>query len=589
METSAKIKRVFTIEEKCTGCNKCIAVCPVDCANQVYRAYDGARKIMVDNEYCIACGACLSVCDHQARDYADDTAAFLKDLEKRIPMTVVVAPAAQVHFAELQRLFGWLKYLGVEKIYDVSYGADLATWAYLRSREADKAPTSIGQSCSAIVNYCQRYMSELLPYLMPIQSPLLCLAIYLRRHLGLTGSIAFLSPCVAKAEEIVDANTENLVNYNVTFKKLQAKLVADEVDLSLYPALDFDGFPAGLGHVYSRPGGFTETIRATEPDIWIRQMESVDRVYPYLQEYWQRLQEGKPVPELLDVLNCSGGCNCGTGTRRNVAPDDMDAMTNAKKAKVRERTLKESAEGIVYSPHAYFDRHLDWRDFQRRYTAEPMASGKFVDEDLEPVFSFLHKKTPQSRNINCHACGYGDCKRFAQALKLAMNVPESCIDYQRSVLKMDMLTGLLNHGGLGEAMENVLRWYRAEPIDLSLIMMDVDDFKSVNDRFGHDVGDVALQTVARAIERNLRATDYAGRWGGDEYMIILPNTSKEAAMTVAERIRQDIAASDVLPGGARFTSSAGIAAAQKGDSSVEFFQRADQALYEAKKHKHRKQ
>lgn len=73
-------KRVFTHEEKCTGCNKCISVCPVDCANQVYRAFDGTRKVMVDSEYCISCGACITVCDHQARDYLDDTDRFFQDL-----------------------------------------------------------------------------------------------------------------------------------------------------------------------------------------------------------------------------------------------------------------------------------------------------------------------------------------------------------------------------------------------------------------------------------------------------------------------------------------------------------------------------
>ena len=113
MEVTVKMKRVFTIEEKCTGCNKCIAVCPVDCANQVYRAHDGTRKILVDNEYCIACGACLSACDHQARDYLDDTERFFTDLKNRVPMTVVVAPAAQVHYGELNRVFGWLKYLAI--------------------------------------------------------------------------------------------------------------------------------------------------------------------------------------------------------------------------------------------------------------------------------------------------------------------------------------------------------------------------------------------------------------------------------------------------------------------------------------------
>lgn len=581
-------QRVFTIEEKCTGCNKCIAACPVDCANQVYRSYDGTRKVTVDHEFCIACGACLSVCDHQARDFTDDTERFFHDLNAREtgPMTVVAAPAAQVHFPDLKKVFGWLKYLGVEGIYDVSLGADIATWAYLRAREAQELPSSvIAQPCSAIVNYCERYVPELLPSLAPIQSPLMCLAIYLRRILGINGPIAFLSPCIAKADEISDPNTEGLVQYNVTFAKLKDKLEKEQVNLATYPPLDFDGMPAGIGHVYSRPGGLTETIRVTTPHLWIRQIDAVGNAYPYLREYLKRREKRKPLPDLVDILNCKGGCNCGTGTRRDMAMDDIDYHTNLKKVEKTAEQIEITPAGVSYSPEEYFDRNLHWQDFQRRYTARPLENGTLCDEDLEPVYSFLHKKTTESRSINCYACGYANCQRFAQALKLAMNVPESCIDYERNELKMDMLTGLLNHGALGDALENVLRWYRNDAFDLALIMMDVDDFKSVNDRFGHDIGDIALQTVANAIERNIRATDLAGRWGGDEYMIILPHTGQTAAESLANRIRAAIAASDVLPGGARFTSSAGIATAQKGDTALELFQRADQALYLAKKNK----
>ena len=580
------LNRIFTIEERCTGCNKCIAVCPVDCANQVYRAYDGSRKIHVDNEYCIHCGACLRVCDHGARDYLDDTDRFFADLSAGVnePVTVVAAPAAQLHFPELGRLFGWLKSLDVEHIYDVSLGADIATWCYLKAREELSISSMIAQPCPAIVNYCERYMPELLEYLAPIQSPLICLATYLRSYEKLEGRIMFLSPCIAKSEEIEDPNTGNLVQYNVTFSKLKKKLREENIDLSGYPSVGFEGMPSGIGHVYSRPGGLMETIRVTDDSLWVRPIDAVFRAYPYLNEYLERRKKGQCVPDLLDILNCDAGCNHGTGTDRDISMDDIDWKTNRRKAEKLKEQVKQTECGVDYTPQTYFDKHLNWKDFMRSYT-DRNVHGRFDDEELEGVYQFLYKRTPESREINCHACGYGSCKRFAQALKMGMNVQESCIDYERSRLKMDLLTDLLNHGGLGDALENFLCWYNKSSFSLSVVMMDVDDFKNVNDSFGHDIGDVALQEVANCIRRYLRPMDAAGRWGGDEFMIIMPHTTREEAARIIERIRKAIAHSDVLPRGEHFTSSAGIAEAEPGDTAVSLFQRADQALYDAKKNK----
>ena len=578
--------RVFTLEEKCTACNKCIAVCPVDAANRVYLTYDGSRKVSVDGKYCIACGACLTVYDHGARDYYDDTDRFFQDLSAGEKITVVAAPAAKLHFPELKNLFGWLKSLGVPKVYDVSLGADIATWACLKAMKNMSLTSMIAQPCPSIVNYCEHYQAKLLPYLAPIQSPLICLAIYLRQREQITGKIAFLSPCIAKADEITDPNTGNLVHYNVTFSKLKRKLSDEGIDLQQYPALDFDGMSSGLGHVYSRPGGLAETIRVTEKDMWIRSVDAVEYAYPYLREYLFRRQDKKPIPAVVDILNCKGGCNFGTGTDRDIAEDDIDFHTDARKRRKEAEQISVTEAGTVYAVEKYFDQVLDWQDFRREYTDRSIENGLFSDEDLDGVYRRLGKRTPEGRNINCYACGYGSCKRFAQATKLGMNIPDSCIDYERNLLMHDSLTNLLNHAGLENTLEHCLHCFNRRDCDhLAVAMMDVDDFKHVNDHFGHDVGDKALKAVGKVIERSIRSSDAAGRWGGDEFMIIMPHTEESDARTIVQRIRNAIAQFDVLPEGEHFTSSAGVAAANPGDSQLMLFQRVDKALYEAKKNK----
>ena len=577
------VGKVFTIEADCTGCNKCIAACPVDCANQVYIAEDGTRKVRVDEKYCIHCGACLRICDHGARDYCDDTERFFADLAAGEEISVVAAPSVLVNFPEERRLFGWLKSLGARHIYDVSLGADITTWAYLRAMEKYSIENLIAQPCPSIVTYCEHYAPELLPVLAPIQSPLMCLAIYLRKYMGLTGKISFLSPCIAKGTEIEDPNTLDLVQYNVTFSKLKKRMKAMGVDLAQYSEADFEGMTSGIGHVYSRPGGLTETVRVTAKDLWVRQIDSTNHVYPYLHECMGRLKDGKPLPAIIDALNCAGGCNLGTGTDRDIDRDDIDRQTNRTKRAKEAEQVRDVGGRVEYAPYKYFDATFDLEDFRRVYENKDVH-GFMDDEELEETYRRLKKNTPASRTINCYACGYGSCKKFAQALKRGINVPESCVDFGRTELKFDRLTMLYNHMEMEFQMEQAVKKMGAEAEDarVAFAMLDLDDFKHINDRFGHDAGDSALKAVSAVIRASIGAYDCAGRWGGDEFALLMPGTDCQMAARLAASIRNAIRALRVLPDKAKISTSIGIAEGIPGDTASSLFRRADRALYEAK-------
>lgn len=153
----------------------------------------------------------------------------------------------------------------------------------------------------------------------------------------------------------------------------------------------------------------------------------------------------------------------------------------------------------------------------------------------------------------------------------------------RKLAITDSLTGLLNRRYLSDRLEEeLLRSQRYSRL-LSLLMVDIDGFKGYNDTFGHPIGDKALKATAESILRCVRSVDIASRYGGDEFVIILPETGKTLAVSIAERLRSDVAEIESLPEGVTLTISIGIASyPEDGKISELLLENVDKALYFAK-------
>ena len=180
-----------------------------------------------------------------------------------------------------------------------------------------------------------------------------------------------------------------------------------------------------------------------------------------------------------------------------------------------------------------------------------------------------------------------------------LKLQERLMDSRRSMETLamhDTLTGLLNRRAIHDrALAELNRRRRGSAHDpLSVIMLDIDHFKSINDSYGHDAGDRALQLVAELLAGQLRSYDGVGRWGGEEFLMLLPGTALGEACAVAERIRANLAtAKPALPDGTRVALSAslGVAAIDESEAGPvgeqwldHLVHAADQALYRAKSH-----
>ncbi|HCY84323.1 MAG TPA: GGDEF domain-containing protein [Desulfobacteraceae bacterium] len=153
--------------------------------------------------------------------------------------------------------------------------------------------------------------------------------------------------------------------------------------------------------------------------------------------------------------------------------------------------------------------------------------------------------------------------------------------------KTDMLTGLLNRRGLDEAMARTLDYVNKNQIPLTIIIADIDHFKQVNDTHGHLIGDNVLRMLAKLLKEHIEAKDIAARFGGEEFILILPETALKEAFVLAEKIRLSLKGRRWInkntgqPIGA-ITISLGVAEYQAGESLPDLIERADNALYQAK-------
>ncbi len=157
----------------------------------------------------------------------------------------------------------------------------------------------------------------------------------------------------------------------MTFKKLAEYLESNRIDLNNYPEKDFAVQVLGLGDIYSVPGGLKENVYMYKQDAWVKQVEGSDLAHDYLDEYSRRVYEGKQLPLLVDVLNCSHGCNMGTGTEKKLDLTEMDQKMHAFKLQNRGKFKSKPTKLL-----AYFDKQLKLEDFERVYTPETVDAFK---------------------------------------------------------------------------------------------------------------------------------------------------------------------------------------------------------------------
>ncbi len=235
-----------------------------------------------------------------------------------------------------------------------------------------------------------------------------------------------------------------------------------------------------------------------------------------------------------------------------------------------------TATGILCGWRGWLDRNIG--DAVIAYAALMMAVGM-------PVAIYIFVGTGDHAGGEAAAFGFHSVAYALIAIGFLASV---VIEYQQhlsNLATLDPLTRLLNRRGMEDALQISMAQAARRALTTSAIMVDIDHFKGVNDSFGHEVGDHVLRQVAEIITRSSRSSDVVARTGGEEFLIILPETELDAARVLAERIREAIGQRPLLVDFQRIgiTASLGVACIVGSMNLDDLSQEADRAMYLAKR------
>lgn len=522
---------VFT-NDKCIGCNKCIMTCPITGAN-VLLIENNKPRINVSAKKCIRCGNCIITCTHKARNIIDDSDAFFKDLAAGEKISLVVDPAFYLIYAQrAYNILGYLRSLGVNKIYDAAFGAEIFLWAhvnYIRDNANKKGSKKyIANTCPVLVNFVENYKPELIEHIIPIHSPVICTAIYAHKYLKDDSKIAFISPCIAREDEFKSEETNNNINYNVTFENLMKHI--ENVTLEDFTT-ESDLTTHGLGNLFSIKGALKEAVSLFFPQTeMIVSYEELNEAIRNIKHFHSRKDDPDFInPTLIDFLNSRDGCVAGSGIEKKGSNSYNVILEYQKKrqtAFIEVEKHKTIDDRIAYLNGLFPD--LNQKDFFREFEDRYQQQYKIPQSIINKIFILMHKDTDEKRNLNCNSCGYKTCNELVKAIACGYAKMSNCIHYVNEELEIryntDIQTGLPN---LIAFKKNVSSLCEKNPDTKFVICMgDINKFCIINDLYSYEVGNEVLSYIASTIQIIAGKGGTCARTSGGTFVLCIPSSEE---------------------------------------------------------------
>ena len=255
------------------------------------------------------------------------------------------------------------------------------------------------------------------------------------------------------------------------------------------------------------------------------------------------------------------------------------------------RNLMEANDRLKQMLATFVDRLGDFSSTTSEYHGkiETCATRISQARNITEISSVLEEVMRETRNMQINTArshdDMSDMRRRVQQAEVEVERLMTELTQASEMVRVDPLTGALNRKGMEEAMQREVARTRRQDAPLAIALLDIDNFKQINDSLGHRAGDLALQHLANVTRETIRPQDTLVRYGGEEFIIILPDTTMEAAVKAMERVQRELTRRYFLSDNNKLliTFSAGVSVLNSTEEPSETIRRADQAMYLAKR------
>jgi len=487
------------------------------CPTSAVEVEDSLVRIV--DESCIRCGLCVPACPHDAVKVSGQLGRALEVAARGNGVLILGTEAAAAFYpAAPEQVVNACYAVGFRAVHRGVVGDELVAAEYHRLWREENWGTLIRSTDPVVVDTIRSRYPELVPYLAPVTVPAVAEARYLLALYGQVLDIvhAGLSPVQGHGE----------LAASVTF--------------------------ADLAQIFKLRG-----VNVLEQPTWFLRIPEERRRH-------LSVAGGLPLTLLEEG---------GRGSRRFLKLRGLESLPALARAVAVDRLELGfvdllSSEGLLGHPLAgpaeeYFWRRELMASVEPPRSREPVVSGTVVAQvgavfDIRPVAVAPEREAvarvladigpgPNGRPWDCGACGYGTCREFAEAAAAGRASMRQCAPLQtrraeeaQRAAAVDLLTGLATYRVLKDRLAYEVERSKRSGEGFGVLFIDLDRFKPLNDRYGHEAGNEVLRAVASEVRSAVRASDLAARYGGDEFVVLLTRTDLDGAHRVAEAIRAGI-------------------------------------------------